>query len=81
MRIFTELWSGEMNILHFYYTFVEVGFFFGLYHLENKRIVYFCQYTDEWYIKEIKLLMRNFVSSAAEKWIDLDNAARCNLGF
>ena len=25
--------------------------------------------------------MRNFVSSAAEKWIDLNNAAACNMGF
>ena len=41
--------------------------FFSLYHLENKKIVYFCPYTEEWYIKEIKLLTRNFVSSAAEK--------------
>ena len=66
------------------YTFidVEVGyFFFRLYHLENKKIVYFCQYTEEWYIKEIKLLTRTFFSSAAEKWIDLNNAAGCNVGF
>ena len=42
----------------------------------NRKIVWFCQYTEKW--SEIKLLTRDFVSSAAQRWIVLANLFRTN---
>lgn len=47
----------------------QVNNFFSVYHTDAKQLVYFFQYTKRW--SEIKLLTRNFVSSAAQRWIVL----------
>lgn len=44
---------------------------------QPKEIAYSCQYTKEWL--EIELLMHDFVSSAAQKWIVLANHLQTSL--